>query len=268
MWRSCPKRIEKWFEINRVEQRHFKLQWLDNLHITCVPRSVVFIAAAFDSFLRREDERRNGERNRAWVFVLVQHSERVTRRNLIAQLTVAQWWMAKGLASIGTGGKKLTFALFLLKRLVVLWLFYFCANFKSYRMTIKLNICPSSPAWMEIESVYSLHERRETFFWDFWVRKWRNFTGNVWFFCNHKAKKKSWKKCQISLPKGHSTISVRSASPQITFMRDFFPRHECIQKPDWPQWRWQGDNSINNVWHFFTNLINSCCSQMGILQSA
>lgn len=79
--------------------------------------------------------------------------------------------------------------------------------------------------------------------------------------------KKFLKKCQISLPKGHSTDFLFSLRHQITFVRYFSPSR-MQSKAGLASMRWQGDNSINNVWHFFTNLINSCCSQMEISQSA
>lgn len=198
--------------------------------------------------------------------------ERVMRRDLIAQLTAAQRRikrvrrrMNEWAATLRTK-MKVSLSLFSLvcerrihfSSLVQIW------NRIEWQSNSifapRLHSTPRVLMWMEIESVYLLHERRETFLGrsfksqsSAWI-----FTGNVWFL-NHKQK---------NLRK---SLEFRFVSQEDTFLfhsvarlpRKFFFYYEncesCLldcaaEKPDCPQSeseiRWQGDNSINNAWHF------------------
>lgn len=161
----------------------------------------------------------------------------------------------------------------------------FCANLKSYRITIewfifvlrllewKLKVfiyCMNGVRlFLGLRSLSSLLLRFPTVHID--------LTGNVRYFSDRIKKNPCW-----------ASKSVKFRFPKVSLPRRFFRRHLstglvrqhlcekwiflCAEKkhgacfmsshcdadaqaPDWPQskvkMRWQGDNSINNVWHFW-----------------
>lgn len=80
-----------------------------------------------------------------------------------------------------------------------------------------------------------------------------DFTGNVWFL--NRKKKNLRKSVEFRFPRGH--FSFHSVATKIAFLWELWvmsPLEGAAEKPDCPQSesgiRWQGDNSINNAWHF------------------
>lgn len=225
----------KWVELRRAILNSSDWIIYIPLHICSTFRG--FYSCRFDSFLtkRRREKKWRTEKRRSHVFV--QHSKRVTRRDLIAQLT-AQWWKAKGLAFIGTGGKK--------------WKWKFSLSFSrraclcgfSIPFLRKFQIVSNDNQTQYLPFVSVLNGNWKCLFvawtaWDFFAEISVSANEEILpemfdISVTTRRTKKSWKKCQISLPKGHSTVFCSVCVTRL-LLWDIFPRHECSQKPDWPQ---------------------------------
>lgn len=192
---------------------------------------MVFIAAALTVFLTERSERRNGEqKNDACVRAAFEKGYE-TRSDCAIDCSAME--AAKGLASIGTGGKKWkwkSFSLFVLSgALVCVVLESGFAQISNRIEWQSSNICPSSPTWMEIESVYSLHERRETFS-EISVSANEEILPEMFdISVTTRRKNKISKKVSNFASQRALHDFLFGLRHQITFVRDFFPVTNAVK---------------------------------------